>query len=132
MSSPILALPDFSLDFVLGTDASGDGLGAVLSQVTNGEERVLAYASRGLSRSERMYCDCATRQEMLVLVWAVTKNLVRGKNRSGLTNFGDQKWFGRTEYDAKICPVNPKLVQAHKYLVQVEISLILCENGLFK
>ena len=53
MSSPILALPDFSLDFVLDTGASGDGLGAVLSQVSNGEERVLAYASRALSRTER-------------------------------------------------------------------------------
>ena len=60
----------------------------------------------------------------------VTKNLVRGENRSDRTNFGDQKWSGRTEYDAKICPVNPKLVRAHKYLVHAEISLILCENGL--
>ena len=56
------------MDFVLDTDASGDGLGAVLSQMTNGEERVLAYASRALSRSERKYC--ATRREMLALVWA--------------------------------------------------------------
>ena len=68
VSSPILALPDFSLDFVLDTDASGDGLGAVLSQVSNGEERALAYASRALSRTERRYC--ATRREMLALVWA--------------------------------------------------------------
>ena len=68
MSSPILALPDFSLDFVLETDASGDGLGAVLSQVSNEKERVLAYANRALSRTERKYC--ATRREMLALVWA--------------------------------------------------------------
>ena len=38
------------------------------------------------------------------------KNLVRGKNLSGRTKFGDQKWSGRTYCDAKICPVNPKLV----------------------
>ena len=68
MSSPILDLRDFSLDFVLDTDASGDGLSAVLSQMTIGEERVLAYASRALSRLERKYC--ATRWEMLGLVWA--------------------------------------------------------------
>ena len=36
MSSPLLALPNFSLDFVLDTDASGDGLGAALSQMSNG------------------------------------------------------------------------------------------------
>ena len=65
-------------------------------------------------------------------VGAVTKNLVRGENRSGRTIFGDRKWSGRTEDDAKICPVNPKLVRAHKYLVHVEINLFLCENGLFK
>ena len=51
-----MALPDFSLDFVLDTDASGDGLGVVLSQVSNGEEKALAYTSRALSRTERKYC----------------------------------------------------------------------------
>ena len=68
VSSPILTLPDFSLPFVLDTDASGDGLGAVLAQNVDGVERVVAYASRALSRTEIKYC--ATRREMLVLVWA--------------------------------------------------------------
>ena len=51
MSSPLLALRNFSLDLVVDTDASVDGLGAAL--LSNGEEWVLGYASRGLSRSER-------------------------------------------------------------------------------
>ncbi|KAL5509722.1 hypothetical protein EMCRGX_G005140 [Ephydatia muelleri] len=62
VSSPILTLPDFSLPFVLDTDASGDGLGAVLAQNVDGVERVVAYASRALSRTEKKYC--ATRREM--------------------------------------------------------------------
>eukprot|EP00731_Ephydatia_muelleri_P024507 Em0016g778a len=49
--------------------ASGEGLGAVLSQVVDGHECVVSYASRVLSRSERKYC--ATHREMLALVWAV-------------------------------------------------------------
>ena len=68
VSSPILTLPDFSLPFVLDTDASRDGLGAVLAQNVDRVERVVAYASRALSRTEKKYC--AMRREMLALVWA--------------------------------------------------------------
>ncbi|KRX42752.1 Retrovirus-related Pol polyprotein from transposon 17.6, partial [Trichinella sp. T6] len=68
-SAPILAYPDFRRRFLVDVDASGDGLGAVLSQKDGNKERVVAYASRSLTKPERRYC--VTRREMLGLVWAL-------------------------------------------------------------
>lgn len=53
------------------TDASAAGLGAVLYQRQDGNDRVIAYASRGLNRSERNYP--AHKLEFLSLKWAVTE-----------------------------------------------------------
>ena len=66
-TTPILAFPDFSCTFLLDTDASDHGIGAVLSQVAaDGGERVIAYASRVLSKPECNYC--VTRRELLAVV----------------------------------------------------------------
>jgi len=69
--SPILAMPTDGEGFVVDTDASNDSIGAVLSQVQGGVERVIAYASRTLSRTERNYC--VTRRELLVIVYYAKK-----------------------------------------------------------
>ena len=74
VSSPILAYADFTLPFRLYTDASLDGLGAVLSQVQDGKERVIAYASRSLHPTERNDQNYSSfKLEFLALKWAMTE-----------------------------------------------------------
>ena len=64
-----MAYPDYQLPFVLHTDSSSEGLGAVLYQKQDGKLRVIAYASRSVSKSESHYP--VHKLEFLVLKWAV-------------------------------------------------------------
>ena len=68
--APILAYADFKTPFILHTNASSEGLGTVLYQYQNNQRRVIAYASRSLSPSERNYP--AHKLEFLALKWAIT------------------------------------------------------------
>ena len=71
VESPVLAYPDFQKDFSLETDASGQGLGAILSQTqSDGKRHPVAYASRALSMTERRYA--VTELETLAVVWAMS------------------------------------------------------------
>ncbi len=71
IANVVLALPDFSRPFILATDASSEGLGAVLSQLSPGENRArpIAFASKSLSRAQAKYP--AYRLEFLALKLAV-------------------------------------------------------------
>ena len=70
-SAPILSRPNFEEQFVLQTDASDTGTGAVLFQMIDGEGRVLEFASRTLSSAERNYS--VTERECLTVIWAIAK-----------------------------------------------------------
>ena len=73
-SSPILRLPVFQegKPFVLRTDASDIGLGAVLLQDFEGEGRLpIAYASKKLLPRERNYS--VIEKECLGIIWGVKK-----------------------------------------------------------
>lgn len=70
-SAPVLGFADWKLPYILHTDASTTGLGAALYQVQEGKTRVVAYASRGLTKSEKNYP--AHKLEFLALKWAVSE-----------------------------------------------------------
>ena len=68
ISPPILDYPRKSDTFVLTTDSSEAGLGAVLS---TSRGTVVEYASRTLTAAEKNYCT--TEKECLAIVWATRK-----------------------------------------------------------
>lgn len=70
-NSPILSFPVDDGLFILDTDASIYGMGAVLSQQQNGEEKVHAYASHTLNKSQQNYCT--TKKELLAVVTFLRK-----------------------------------------------------------
>lgn len=68
---PSLAYPDFNLPFVVNTDASNEGLGAVLYQHQGGKLRIIAYGSRTVTPAEKHYHLHSGKLEFLALKWAV-------------------------------------------------------------
>ena len=73
MTAPVLAFTDYTKPFLLETDASKDGLGAVLSQKqADGQYHPVTYGSRALMPHEKNYH--LTKLEFLALKWAVTEH----------------------------------------------------------
>ena len=71
-SAPTMAYPDFTKEFALHTEASQEGLGAVLYQRQDGRLAVIAYGSRTLTPAEKNYHIHSGKLEFLALKWAVT------------------------------------------------------------
>jgi hypothetical protein len=75
VQSPILYFPDFSQDFLVATDASNVGIGAVLYQLPEPDNpksiRYISFVARSLQERERKYS--ATQKELLGIVFALKK-----------------------------------------------------------
>ena len=97
-TAPILAYPQFDKPFILQTDASDQGLGAVLVQKdSNGFERVISYASRSLIDREKGYS--ATEKEALAVVYATDyfRPYLLGKKFTVVTDHSALRWLHSVE-----------------------------------
>ncbi|KAL0149631.1 hypothetical protein M9458_055158 [Cirrhinus mrigala] len=96
-SSPVLRAPDFRCPFLLQTDASDTGLGAVLSQIQEGEEHPVIYISRKLSPAERRYAT--DEKEALAIKWAVLelRYYLLGRKFTLVTDHAPLQWMARAK-----------------------------------
>ena len=92
-SSPILAYPRSTGTYILDTDASAYGIGSVLQQVQDDEEKVIACASRALSHEEQQYCT--TRRELLAIFHFLKhfRHYLYGQDIIVRTDHGSLSWL---------------------------------------
>ena len=93
LGTEVTAFPLDDAPFILDTDACDTGIGAVLSQVQSGRERVVAYASRTLNRAERNYC--ITDKELLAVRYFVEyfRQYLLGREFCVRTDHQALKWL---------------------------------------
>ncbi|GFV80605.1 retrovirus-related Pol polyprotein from transposon 17.6 [Trichonephila clavipes] len=69
---PVLYVPNFEREFIVQTDASNAGMGAVLTQLNEqGEEHPILYLSKKFSEVEKRYCT--TEKECASIVFAIKR-----------------------------------------------------------
>ena len=97
-SAPILGFPGEKGLWYLNTDTSNVGTGAVLSQIQDGEERVIAYVSKLLEGSEQRYCTAS--KELLAVVRALKhfKCYLNGQKITVRTDNSAVSWLHRSKY----------------------------------
>ena len=120
--APVMAYPIPGIPFILDTDASNCAIGAVLSQVQQGEERVIAYFSKSLSKPEKQYC--VTRKELLAIVQAIKHfhHYLYGRSFTIRTDHSALRWlFNFREPEGQIARWIQKL-QEYTFSIQHHVG----------
>lgn len=88
-----LQYPDYQNEFFLTCDASSYAVGAVLSQITDGQDRPIAYASRTLNDSEKRYHT--TERELLAIIYGVQhfRPYLLGQDFTIITDHQPLQWL---------------------------------------
>ena len=104
-SAPLLKRPDFDKPFIVYTDASDVGIGGLLTQVYDGVEHIIGYASRTLSCAEKN-CGVSER-ECLAIVHLLKefRTYVHGTHFKVVTDHMSLTWL------AKLHETNPRLTR---------------------
>ena len=99
LQASFLTLPNFRHHLVIETDASETALGAVLSQIIDGEERPVAFKLRVLSKTEVIYAT--TKHEALGIVQAMQRLLpyIYGSQCIVRTDHASLQWLFRQSAD---------------------------------
>ena len=116
LQAPILAFSNFRHPFVIDTDASETALGAVLSQIIDGEERPIAFESRVLSKTEVNYAT--TKREALgtVQVMQWFRPYIYGSQCIVRTDHASLQWLFRQNADGMTFRMFQKM-QEYKYRI---------------
>ena len=96
-SKPVLMAPNFSKEFVVQADASEVWLGAVLSQIHEGEEHPVLYLSRKLLPRERNYAT--VEKEGLAIKWALEtlKYYLLGRRFTLVMDHAPLQWMAKNK-----------------------------------
>ncbi|GFT89833.1 retrovirus-related Pol polyprotein from transposon 297 [Trichonephila clavipes] len=96
IDKPVLYAPNFEREFIVQTDASNAGMGAVLTQLTEqGEEHPILYLSKKFSEVEKRYCT--TEKECASIVFAIKRlhYYLDGNSFLVMTDHNPLVWLNR-------------------------------------
>ena len=115
---PVLRLPDISKPFIIQTDASADGIGAILLQEDDQTKRPVAFASKKLLPREKNYSTIE--REALAIVWGIQKfqNYLLGTHFFLETDHHPLQFLDRAKYQNSRIMRWSLLLQPYRFTVR--------------
>lgn len=93
ISAPILANPDYNLQFTIESDASDNAVGAALTQTVEGQVRIIAYFSKKLTSTQKKYAS--VEKECLGVLLAIQhfRHFIEGTSFKVITDARSLLWL---------------------------------------